>query len=62
MLQSNSKIFTTTLFGTGTDQSATDLIDKNLSAQEIYLRSSSISNLATKIPKVPSNQKIAKDK
>lgn len=61
MIQSNSKIFTTALFGSSTDQTITDLADKNLSTQEIYLGSSGISNLGTRVPRVPSNQKIAKD-
>lgn len=61
MIQSNSKIFTTSLFGTGTDQAVTELVDKNLSTQQNYLGSSGISNLGTRIPRVPSNQKIAKD-
>lgn len=61
MLQSNSKIFTTTIFGNGTDQTATDLISKNLDIQEKYLASSPVSNMGTKLPVLPSNQKIAKD-
>ncbi len=62
MIQSNSKIFTTTLFGTSTNQTSTDLASKNLATQEEYLGSSGISNLGTRLPRVPSNQQIAKDK
>lgn len=61
MIQSNSKIFTTTLFGNGSDASSVDLIEKNLNTVETYLGSSGISNLGTSKPRVPSNQKIAKD-
>lgn len=61
MIQSNSKIFTNTLFGTGTNQVVTDLVGKNLETQQKYLGSSSFSNLSTRLPIVPSNQRIAKD-
>ena len=61
MIQSNSKIFTTTLFGVGSDQSSSDLVDKNLNTIETYLGSSGISNLGTKPPRLPSNQRIAKE-
>jgi hypothetical protein len=61
MIQSNSKIFTDTVFGTGTNQVSTDLIEKNLETQQKYLGSSSYSNLSTRLPVVPSNQRIAKD-
>lgn len=60
-IQSNSKIFTTTLFGTGTDQNSTDLTEKNLNTIETYLGSAPISNLGTTPPRLPSNQRIAKD-
>lgn len=61
MIQSNSKIFTNTIFGTGTDQLSSSLIDKNLTTQQTYLGSSSYSNLNTQVPRVPSNQRVAKD-
>ena len=61
MIQSNSKIFTNTLFGTGTNQSGTDLVNKNLTTQQEYLGSSGISHLGTRLPRVPSNQRVAKD-
>ncbi len=62
MIQSNSKIFTTSLFGTGTNDTSTNLSNKNLTTQQEYLGSSGISNLGTRLPQVPSNQRIAKDK
>jgi hypothetical protein len=61
MIQSNSKIFTTTLFGVGSDESSMALIEKNLDTIETYLGSAGISNLGTKQPRLPSNQRIAKD-
>jgi len=61
IVQSNSQIFTTTVFGTSTNDSSTALADKNLSTIEQYLESSGVSNLGTRPPIVPSNQKIAKD-
>jgi hypothetical protein len=59
-LESNSKIFTDTVFGVGTDQTSTDLVDKDTSTQETYLSSSSYSNMSTQLPRVPSNQRVAK--
>jgi hypothetical protein len=61
MLQSNSKIFTTFIFGTGTDKSVDELVEKNLDVTEKYLGSSPVSNMRTTLPTLPSNQKIAKD-
>ncbi len=61
MIQSNSKIFSTTLFGSGSEDTAANLVTKNLLTQEEYLNSAVTSNLGTKLPKVPSNQRIAKD-
>lgn len=62
MIQSNSKIFTTSLFGTGTNDIAKNITNKNLSTQQEYLASSGISNLGTRLPRIPSNQRVAKDK
>jgi hypothetical protein len=58
--QSNSQIFTNTVFGTSTDQTVNELVDKNLATQETYLSSSSYSNMSTQLPRVPSNQRVAK--
>lgn len=60
MIQSNSKIFTSSLFGKSTNDTANNLVNQNLITQEKYLASSGISNLNTRLPKVPSNQRIAK--
>lgn len=61
MIQSNSKIFTNSIFGTGTNQTVDELINKDRSTQESYLGSSGISHMGTKLPTLPSNQHIAKD-
>ena len=61
MIQSNGKIFTTALFGTGTNDTAGNLVSKNLTTQQEYLGRSKISNIGTILPRVPSNQRIAKD-
>ena len=58
--QSNSHILTHTVFGTSTDQTVNELVDKNLATQETYLSSSSYSNMSTQLPRVPSNQRVAK--
>lgn len=59
---SNSQIFTTTVFGESSAMTAQELAQKNTATVEQYLRSYSDSNMRTKIPVVPSNQKIAKDR
>jgi hypothetical protein len=61
MLQSNSKIFTTSIFGSGSDKGISELVEKNLETEEKYLSSSPISHMGTVLPTLPSNQKIAKD-
>lgn len=62
MIQSNSKIFTTSLFGLSTNDTASNIAKKNLDTQKKYLGSSSISNLSTKRPQIPSNQRVVKGK
>jgi hypothetical protein len=62
MIQSNSKIFTNRIFGNSTNESATALANTNLVTQETYLGSSGASNMGTIVPRVPSNQKVAKDR
>jgi hypothetical protein len=58
--QSNSQIFSNTVFGLGTDMTTGELTAIDMAAKETYLASSSYSNLSTKLPTVPSNQRIAK--
>ena len=62
MIQSNSKIFTTALFGNGTNNTVDNLANKNLTTQQEYLGSSGISHMGPILPRVPSNQRVAKDK
>jgi hypothetical protein len=62
MIQSNSKIFTTALFGTGANDTTGNLANKNLITQQEYLGSSGISHMGTRLPRIPSNQRVAKDK
>lgn len=61
MIQSNSKIFTDALFGLSTNDTAGALVNKDLTTQEQYLGSSAFSNLSITLPRVPSNQRVAKD-
>lgn len=58
--ESNSKIFTDTVYGTSTDSTSADLTEKERTTQETYLSSSSYSNMSTRLPRVPSNQRVAK--
>lgn len=58
--ESNSKIFTDTVYGTTTNATATELTNKERTTQETYLSSSSYSNMSTQVPRVPSNQRVAK--
>lgn len=58
--ESNSKIFTDTVFGLSTNASSADLTKKETTTQETYLSSSSYSNMGTRVPRVPSNQRVAK--
>ena len=58
--ESNSKIFTDTVYGTSTNATSVELADKERTTQETYLSSSSYSNMSTQIPRVPSNQRVAK--
>lgn len=60
IIASNSKIFTDQVFGLGTDATSQDLVEKDRATQETYLESSSYSNLGTQLPRIPSNQRVAK--
>ena len=59
-IESNSKIFTDTVFGLSTDATSAALVEKDRTTQETYLSSSSYSNMGTELPRVPSNQRVAK--
>jgi hypothetical protein len=58
--ESNSQIFSDTVYGTSTDATAAALTEKERTTQETYLQSSSYSSLGTRLPRVPSNQRVAK--
>ncbi len=62
IIQSNSRIFTSAVFGTGTNDTAANIASKSLSTQQEYLSSSGISNIGTRLPTLPSNQRVAKDR
>lgn len=59
---SNSAIFTNTVYGVSSGDISANLAAKAKTTKEEYLGSYSGSNLRTIMPKVPSNQRVAKDK
>ena len=61
-MESNSKIFTTTVFGNSSGQTAQELAAKDRATQEKYLSTSTTSSMNTRVPRVPSNQRIARNK
>lgn len=61
-MDSNSEIFTSTVYGNSSGLTREQLIELQTSTQEQYLAQSGIANLKAKIPTVPSNQGIAKDR
>jgi hypothetical protein len=62
MTVSNSKIFTDAVFGLSTSKTANELTANDTHAQETYLEAGTVSNMSTRVPRVPSNQRVAKDK
>jgi hypothetical protein len=61
-MTSNSEIFTTTTFGTGSSLTAEEMTNKTRTTQESFLSQSANTNLGSGAPTVPTNQRIAKDK
>ena len=59
---SNSKIFSTTLFGSSSGLTSAELTAKNTSTIETYLQQQGMNKLNNRIPSVPSNQGKARDK
>lgn len=59
---SNSAIFSSSIFGNSSGATAAELAAKEIETQKTYLTKASEATLRTKLPKVPSNQRIAKDK
>ena len=60
-MSANSAIFTTTIFGTSSGQTAEEQSAQNTKTQEQYLARTSTNNLKTRVPKIPSNQRYMKD-
>jgi len=60
-MTANSKIFSTTIFGTSSGKTADDQAAYNRATQEEFLKSTTTSTIGTTLPKVPSNQRIMKD-
>lgn len=58
---SNSSIFISSTFGYSSGKSVTELIDTDRSTQEKYLQQSPNNKMDVSLPRVPSNQRIAKD-
>jgi hypothetical protein len=61
-MESNSKIYTTTLFGLSSALTAHELANKNTSTIETAILDHGTIKMNNILPRVPSNQNIAKDK
>jgi hypothetical protein len=61
-MTSNSAVYTTRIFGTGSGESQTTLVDRNTSTLEVVFERQGLTKMNNKIPRVPSNQGKAKDK
>lgn len=59
ILSTNSQIFSTTVLGVNSGDTASNTSSRVRQVQEDYLKSSIVSNLGTKLPIVPSNQRKA---
>jgi hypothetical protein len=60
-MESNSVIFTESVFGLSSGNTAIQITEKNTVTQEQYLNQTTESRMNYRIPVVPSNQAIAKD-
>jgi len=61
-MTANSAIFSTTVYGDSSGQTANELATKAKQTKEQFLGTYPESNLRSTLPTVPSNQRIAKDK
>ena len=59
---SNSQIFSSSVFGNSSGLTADQISENNRKTQEKYLGSSTASSMGTRLPRVPSNQRVARDK
>lgn len=62
MTTSNSAIFTSGIFGSGSAKTAEELADIARQAQEAFYSQNPTIKIVTPVIPVPSNQRIAKDK
>lgn len=60
-MESNSQIFTTTVFGNSSGLTQEELNQKNTETIELVYQERIISKMNNRQPIVPSNQKLAKD-
>jgi len=60
-MQSNSQVFTTTVFGTGSGLTQDQLNQKNTNTIEGIYKERIVSKMNNLQPTIPSNQQIAKD-
>ena len=58
---SNSKILTTSIFGSSSSDTSANLIQKNTSTIELIYKEQVVSKLNNRVPRIPSNQKKARD-
>jgi hypothetical protein len=61
-MTANSQIFSSSVFGNSSGLTSDQLSENNRKTQEKYLGSSTASSMSTRVPRVPSNQRIARDK
>jgi len=61
-MTSNSAVYTTRIFGTGSGESQSTLIERNTSTLEVVFQRQGLTKMNNKLPQVPSNQGKAKDK
>jgi|TARA_R110000822_G_scaffold50126_1_gene131193 uncharacterized protein (UPF0128 family) len=61
MTTSNSAIFSSTIFGNSSGKTAAELTAIDTETQEAYFKQGTSYKIESKVPSVPSNQRIAKD-
>jgi|TARA_R110000803_G_scaffold76700_2_gene141403 hypothetical protein len=61
MTISNSAIFSSSIFGESTSNTASELTSIDTTTQENYFAQGTAYKIESKLPSVPSNQRVAKD-
>lgn len=61
-MTSNSSVFTTRIFGTGSGESQSSLVNKNRTTVEVIFQRQGLTKMNNRVPIIPSNQGKAKDK